>query len=582
MSRAGHSTKKTTAHKEPPKRQAAALKKQLALCRRRLRKIESERNLYRQTLENSNDVIYLLNLETREFEYVNSLVNQLGGFTTKEFIAMGLDGVLARLHPDDRARYIKKVQKDLALSSDIKPQGWPGFEFRMRCKNNRYRWFNARFAYIRAKEGPPTAKVGVVRDVTYYKNLQHQIDLKHQHLKILVEQRTSDLKKRNKLLKQEVLKRKATEDSLAKERNLLRSLIDAIPDNIYVKDHNNRFILCNQRLAVQAGLESPDQIVGKSDYDFLRTELADKYFAQEKEIFRTGKPCINEEQIGRDSRGNDTWVLSSKIPLLDQHGQVVGIIGSNRDITRRKLAEQELADYREKIVQTEQISQLGVLSATMAHELNQPLTVIQLLIQDCLAELEKNPGSAGLADNLKDSLAEVESANGIIHRYRSVLRTRQEGISRLVHVHAVARRIAEALHKTAEHHQVEIRIDDFSHLPPLRGKVQDYEQIFFILIQNAIQAAGQKAPHVIHITGQALENHIELRFADDCGGILPEHLDKIFDLFFTTKTHQIGTGLGLCIARRVLQNYEGKLTVESRYGQGSTFYVNIPLPGKPE
>jgi two-component system, sensor histidine kinase and response regulator len=392
-----------------------------------------------------------------------------------------------------------------------------------------------------------------------------------------VEKRTAALKKKNKQLRKEAQRRRTMEDTLVRERNLLRALIDSIPDHFYIKDANSRFILCNQRLARQAGLESPDQMIGKTDHDFMRPELADKYLAQEKEILRTGIPLINEEQIGRDSQANDIWVLSSKIPLYDRRGNIIGLIGSNRDITQIKLAEQELAAYQEKIVQAERISQLGLLSATMGHELNQPLTVIQLLLQDSLEELLKKSRRGEIAENLRDCLEEVEAVNGIIRRYRNILQSRQEGAGRDVHIHRVAARITRALMKTAEKQRFGIVVEDLKSLPPVRGKIQDFEQIFFILLQNAIQASNPKSGRTVRIAGRRLDAHIEICFQDDCGGIAPEHLDKIFDLFYTTKPPQIGTGFGLPIARRIVQSYGGDLSVESQFGQGSKFFVTIPL-----
>jgi PAS domain S-box-containing protein len=135
--------------------------------------------------------------------------------------------------------------------------------------------------------------------------------------------------------------RKQAEEALTQERNLLRILIDNLPDYIYIKDTDSRFRINNLAHVRALGAARPEEVVGKTDFDFFPQELAARYFADEQEIIRTGIPLVNREQPRVDRAGNRQWVVASKLPLRDTHGKIVGILGISRDITERKRAEEE-------------------------------------------------------------------------------------------------------------------------------------------------------------------------------------------------------------------------------------------------
>ncbi len=155
--------------------------------------------------------------------------------------------------------------------------------------------------------------------------------------------------KREKQLEQLVLERKAAEEELAKERNLLRTLIDNMPDRIYAKDTESRFIICNKALAIRMGMNNPDEIVGKSDFDFLPHELAAQFRADELAIMQSGQPLINHEEPMDGVSGATRWNLATKAPLRDNQDNIIGIVGLGRDITERKRAEEVLILFSHSI-----------------------------------------------------------------------------------------------------------------------------------------------------------------------------------------------------------------------------------------
>ena len=134
---------------------------------------------------------------------------------------------------------------------------------------------------------------------------------------------------------------KRVEEALASERNLLKTVIDNIPDKIYAKDTEGRFIICNHAVAKRMGKSEPDEIIGKSDFDFIEQELAAQFHADEQAIIKSGEPLINHEEPLDHLEGGRRWNSATKVPLRDNQGNIIGIVGIGRDITERKQAEQE-------------------------------------------------------------------------------------------------------------------------------------------------------------------------------------------------------------------------------------------------
>jgi PAS domain S-box-containing protein len=134
----------------------------------------------------------------------------------------------------------------------------------------------------------------------------------------------------------DITERKQVEEALARERNLLRSLIDNVPDYIYIKDTESRFITCNPALVRLMGVATPDELVGKTDFDFYPHELAAKYYADEQAILQSGESLLEHEEAVVDAAGNPRWISTTKVLLRDAQGKVFGLVGTGRDITERK------------------------------------------------------------------------------------------------------------------------------------------------------------------------------------------------------------------------------------------------------
>jgi PAS domain S-box-containing protein len=126
------------------------------------------------------------------------------------------------------------------------------------------------------------------------------------------------------------------------ERGMLRALIDNIPDFMYVKDAESRFVMANSHVARNVGLETPEELLGKTDFDLFPLEIAKAFYEDEQNLMRSGQPLRNHEEKCVDSAGRDTYILTTKVPLRDSRGRVTGIAGIGRDISDRKIAEEAL------------------------------------------------------------------------------------------------------------------------------------------------------------------------------------------------------------------------------------------------
>ncbi|MDY7039913.1 MAG: PAS domain S-box protein, partial [Chloroflexota bacterium] len=148
-------------------------------------------------------------------------------------------------------------------------------------------------------------------------------------------------------LREALSRLRITKLALAEERNLLRTLIDNLPDPVFVKDTESRFITANFAHLEALGAKTPEEIIGKTDADFLPREQAGRYCTEEQAVIQTGQPVLNHEELVADRTGDKKWALITRVPLRDGQGNIVGIVGMERDITDRKLAEERIKAEKE-------------------------------------------------------------------------------------------------------------------------------------------------------------------------------------------------------------------------------------------
>jgi len=237
-----------------------------------------------------------------------------------------------------------------------------------------------RLSHINYQQEP--AQLLLLRDITLRKQAegarrQAQIELERQ-----VQLRTAELSQANAILKREIADRLKMESALIKEHDLLLTLIDSLPDYVYVKDTANRFLLNNTAHLAMLGAASQEEVTGKTDFDFFTPQTAREFFADEQAIFATGQPLTNKEELVEHKQlGQELWMSVVKTPLRGPHGNITGLVGVSRNITERKQLEQELLESLEQrdrqVRVSTQIAQDIAAAADLASLYQRVVTQIQ-------------------------------------------------------------------------------------------------------------------------------------------------------------------------------------------------------------
>lgn len=169
------------------------------------------------------------------------------------------------------------------------------------------------------------------------------------------------------------LVRKKTKDVLARERNLLRTMIDNLPDKVYIKDEKSRYVINNIVHLQSIGLSQQEEALGKTSFDFFPEQLAKQYIADEQKIVETGEALINREEEVLDAQtGKINWHLTTKVPIRDNYGKIIGIVGLSRDITDQRLAEMARTHAEEAMRQSEERFRAVVEQSTDAIYITDP------------------------------------------------------------------------------------------------------------------------------------------------------------------------------------------------------------------
>ena len=378
-------------------------------------------------------------------------------------------------------------------------------------------------------------------------------------------------------ISRDITKRKKIEEELAAERNLLRNLIDNMPDRIYAKDLKGRFIVCNEALVERMGKTSVEEIIGKSDFDLISHDLAEQYFENEQEIIKTGKPLINHEESMGIVDGISRWNLTTKAPLRDTTGNIIGVVGTGRDITDRKLAEEEI-QLKNELLQTINAEKDKFFSI-LAHDLKGPLSAFLDATQILTEEIHKMP----IEDIKEITISMKESASSIYGLLENLLewsrlkRGRMEFSPEKLFVKQKITYCTEILKESARKKNITLNYSLAEELE-VTADSHMFETIIRNLVSNAIKFTPKSGEIFISATKKP-DNSTEIAVRDTGIGMNKEMISRLFLL--NEKTNRNGTdgepstGLGLLLCKEFIDKQNGKIRVESEVGKGSTFSFSL-------
>lgn len=478
----------------------------------------------RMILETSIDGFCMVGLDGMMVQ-VNSSLCDILGYSREELLKMTLSDVEAIESPEDTAQHIDKVMR----------QGYDRFETKHRRKDGRVIHVEVSTQY-RELNGDKFL-FSFFRDITDF------------WLSI---------------------------EKLRESHSMYETLCSNIPGMVYRArpDWSTEFVANSETVCGYAPEDFCSDKV--SWFDIVHPDDRESVLNDASRVKATCSKTIQQYRVfGKD--GSIHWVEDHKSSTFTKEGLFSGVDGVVFDITERKRLEMEREMIRDDLLRAQRRAYISSVGSIVAHQINQPLTKMNILLDRVL---EKAVAISCNPDNIRDikeSLIQIEEATSIIRKFRQHANSfRVDGIGQ-VNVHTVAKKIASMLSKRAQQANMRISIKDLGDSAAIEADETALEQMFLIIVQNAIEAADGRKPHKLDITWELADGNIELRFSDDCCGIAPENLDRIFEPFFSAKAEDEGMGLGLDTVKQILISCGGHIRVESQPGEGSTFYITLPI-----
>ena len=380
-------------------------------------------------------------------------------------------------------------------------------------------------------------------------------------------------------LEEEIAERHNVEMSLAKQKELLDNILNNVPLSIFWKDRHSVYMGCNRAFAKAAELKTQKDIIGKTDYDLpWKKEESDFYREIDEKIINTGLPILDLEERITVADGEERTVVTSKVPLRDQKGNIFGVLGIYYDITEKR-------EIEEALKHKQKMEAIGTLAGGIAHDFNNILGIIIGYTELIMSEMENdNPSSQDMQQILDSALRAKDLVRQILTFSRKSKEERKP-----VKLSSIVEEEARLLRSTLPAN-IEIRVNINSEQGIVYADHTQMHQVVMNLCTNAAHAMEENGGVLkislsnIEVTQDlAKEYHdilpgpfLELKIEDNGTGIEPEILSRIFDPFFTTKIDGKGTGMGLSVVHGIVKAHRGNISVSSVAGKGTAFSILLP------
>jgi len=447
-------------------------------------------------------------------------------------------GWKAAIHPEDFGRWLKLWRTCLANGQPFEEEA----RFR-RASDGEYRWFWTRGVPLRDEQGHVAGWYGLGMDVQDRKTTEQERERLRQ------------------------LERQAERE--------LQVTIDTIPVIVarYARDGSPEFV--NQTGRTYIGL-SNDSFRGQSWGSAVHPDDRPELEAAWRAHLATGQPFELEHRVRR-ADGEYRWFFVRRVPLRDEDGQVIRWYAAAHDIDDQKRAERALQTAQAELAHVTRVTTLGELSASIAHEINQPLAAILTNAEAGLRLLGRDvpdiqEARAGIADVIKDA----HRAGEVIRRVRDFSKKAHPQMMRL-DINDVAEEAIKLVRYEALRHGVTIRFEFASGLPPVRGDRIQLQQVIVNLAVNGMEAmtsVHDRERELIVGTHRDQSDRILVAVADAGVGIEPENLNRVFGAFHTTKPG--GLGMGLAICRSIIEAHGGRLWADANVPRGAIFRFTVP------
>jgi PAS domain S-box-containing protein len=434
------------------------------------------------------------------------------------------------------------------------------------------------------------------------------------------QRRRKNLEEANEVLESRIRDRTR---ELAEQRNLLRTLIDHLPDNVFVKDTQSRVVIDNVAHARMLGFDNPEAAVGRTDRDCFPRDVAEKFFADEQNVLRSGGSYDAEEKILDPKTGDTRWLRTTKVPLRDSTGQIIGLAGIHRDITERKHMEEDVEQSHKQLLQVSRKAGMAEVASSVLHNVGNVLNSVNVsttvlgdnirqskatslkraaaMLREHAADLgdylTKDPKGKKLPDYLiqlgtvlaeeqKIMLKEIDLIRKNVEHIKDIVTTQQTyaKVSGVIEKISMTELVEDALRINANalsRHDVKVTRDFDPRVPDILLDKHKVLQILVNLIRNAKYACDDSNRGDKQLTVRVARSKDQIRVvvADNGIGIPPENLTRIFNHGFTTRKD--GHGFGLHSGALAAKEMGGMLTAQSEGpNKGATFILQLPMEHK--
>lgn len=401
---------------------------------------------------------------------------------------------------------------------------------------------------------------------------------------------------------------------------LVEAMLENIPDRIYFKDAQSRFVKISRALAKRLGVQNPNDAVGKTDFDFFPPEKAREYYEDEQRIIHTSEPLINKIEKHPAPNGKASWSSTTKVPLRTRDGAVVGIVGINRDITELKLAEQKIESINRELREASRQAGMAEVATGVLHNVGNVLNSVNVAA-GVLSDRLNHSKAAGVAklskllaerkDDLGEFLSKDERGRQIpaylqqlsehlnkeqadmrkelnelvmnVEHIKEIVATQQSyarvmGVTEMINLSEVIEDAIKIHCGAYERHGIKL-IREYDSLPPMALDKHKVMQIVINYLSNAKYAcdAGKKDEKTVAVRlKQIALDRVRIEVEDNGIGIAPENITRIFSQGFTTRKG--GHGFGLHSGALAAKELGGVISTESNgIGHGATFMLELPI-----
>ncbi|MCS7091557.1 MAG: PAS domain-containing protein [Verrucomicrobiota bacterium] len=386
---------------------------------------------------------------------------------------------------------------------------------------------------------------------------------------------------------QDVTERRGWEERLATERSILRTLVDHLPVAIYLKDTAARKTLVNPVDQRNLGVQCEAEALGRTDFEFFPREQAEAFYADDLRVLTTGQPVLNREERITRPDGSQGWLLTSKVPLRDAQGRIVGLAGIGVDITERKRADEQVRLFAAQLERSNR--ELQDFAYVASHDLQEPLRKIvvfgERLVERYGSQLP--PEARDYLERMRRAAQRMQTLINDLLAFSRVT-TRARDFERVA-LRQVLEDVLSDLEARIEQTRAVITVEA---LPEIEADPLQIRQLFQNLLSNALKFRKPDQCPQIRVWAECFtgprpdggpdapaESLCRVYVKDNGIGFDEKYLDRIFNVFqrLHGRGEYEGSGIGLAIARKIVLRHGGQITARSQPGEGATFIVTLPV-----